>query len=102
MVERVKPVEHPMTAEERASSAKVAHVVAEGFKTKESGKGYMFNGVLITPFKKWAIDLVKREANREQISIVSRMAWREVLGYPENENVDSVWINAQKAMEKTA
>ena len=47
----------------------------------DDDKGYTFNGVLITHYKRWAVALMKREASGEQIPYISREAWREVLGF---------------------
>jgi len=36
------------------------------------------NGVAVTPFKQWALNLLKREASGEELEQVSAEAWREV------------------------
>lgn len=47
----------------------------------EEEKGYMFNGVLITKYKQWAVNLMKREAAGESLEAISKEFWREVLGF---------------------
>ena len=71
----------PLTPTEKAAAAKVADKVAREYKQEDENKGYTFNGVLITHYKQWAVELMKREANNEQIPVVSMEAWREVLGF---------------------
>lgn len=50
------------------------------------------NGVVITPYKQWAVNLIKREASGEDLQSISRESWREVLGYQKN-------YSAKKALE---
>jgi hypothetical protein len=38
----------------------------------------IINGVVITPYKQWALNLLKREASGEKLQTVSAEAWREV------------------------
>ena len=55
------------------------------------------NGVIVTPFKQWAVNLVKREASGEQLEIVSTEAWREVLGYGKDADAKTVLAEIRKA-----
>lgn len=43
--------------------------------------GYMLNGVLVTVYRQWAVNLMKREAKGESLPNVSKTGWREALGY---------------------
>ena len=96
MTTRTKPIESPLTPEERAAARKVADTVAASLKAKETkAKGYRVNGVLITIYKQWAVDLVKREAAGEMLPQISKESWREVLGYPRD-------IDAKKVLEGMA
>jgi hypothetical protein len=90
---RSTPAMAPLTNEQRAAAARVAATVAEGLKSKESNtKGYMVNGVLVTAYKQWAVDLMKREAGGESLQMVSMESWREVLNFPKD-------MSAKKALE---
>ena len=42
------------------------------------------NGVQITQYKQWAVNLIKREASGDHLEVVSKESWREVLGYPKD------------------
>ena len=87
---RLTPVEQPLTADERKAAAKIADKVATEFKAKDEAKGYMFNGVLITPYKQWAIDLMRREAAGESLPFISTTAWREVLQFDKETSAKEV------------
>ena len=79
---RIKSDDAPLTPEERNAARKVADTVAKAMKEKEDNdKGYMFNGVLITKYKQWAVNLMKREADGESLPQISKESWREVLGF---------------------
>jgi len=83
----------PLTPEDRQAAAKVAKTIADAMSAKEANtKGYMVNGVKVTVYKQWAVDLMRREAGGEQIPMVSMESWREVLGYPKD-------MSAKKALE---
>ena len=78
----------PLTPEEKAAAAVVAEKVAEGMRAgsaKKSGD-YWLNGVLVTKYRAWAVNLLKREASGDQIELVASEAWREVLGYPKDKD----------------
>lgn len=47
----------------------------------EPHKDYYFNNVLVTAYKKWAVNLMLREARGEQLPHISKESWREVLGF---------------------
>lgn len=83
----------PLTREDRQAAAKVAETVAKAMSAKEANtKGYMVNGVKVTVYKQWAVNLMEREARGEQLPMVSMESWREVLGYPKD-------TDAKKALE---
>ena len=83
-------VEQSLTADERKAAAKIADKVATEFKAKDEAKGYMFNGVLITPYKQWAVDLMRREAAGESLPFISTTAWREVLQFDKETSAKEV------------
>jgi len=86
MVNRVKVELPPLTPEEKAAAAVVAEKVAEGMRAgseKKTGE-YWLNGVLVTKYRTWAVNLLKREAAGEFIHLVSAEAWRTVFGYPKD------------------
>ncbi len=98
MANRVKVEIKPLTKEEKAAAAVVADKVAEGFMSKEDKSGeYWLNGVLITKYRQWAVNLVRREASGEQIEIVSAEAWREVLNYGKEADAKAVLTEIKKA-----
>jgi hypothetical protein len=83
----------PLAPEERVAAAKVSETIAKAMSAKEANtKGYVVNGVTVTVYKQWAVDLMQREAGGESIPIVSMESWREVLGYPKDQD-------AKKALE---
>ena len=83
----------PLKPEERVAAAKVAETIAKAMSAKEANtNGYMVNGVLVTVYKQWAVDLMRREAGGESLPMVSTESWREVLGYPKD-------MSAKKALE---
>lgn len=55
------------------------------------------NGVVVTPFKRWALNLVRREAAGEQLQLISTEAWREVLNYGKDANAKTVLAEIRKA-----
>lgn len=75
-------VDKPLTPEERQAAAKVAETVAKGLREKDQAKGYMVNGVNVTKYRQWAVNLMKREAAGEALPRISMESWRETLGYP--------------------
>lgn len=88
----------PLTPEERAAAAKVAETVAKAMSAKEANtKGYYVNGVLVTVFKQWAVNIVNREASGEQIPEVSKKAWRDVLNYESTVNAKDVASKIRQA-----
>jgi hypothetical protein len=88
----------PLTPEERAAAAKVAETVAKAMSAKEANtKGYYVNGVLVTVFKQWAVNLVNREASGEQIPEISKQSWREVLNYESSADANDVADTIRKA-----
>lgn len=90
----------PLTPEDRKAAAKVAETVAKAMSAKEANtKGYMVNGVLVTIYKQWAVDLMKREAGGEQLPVVSAESWREVLGYPADTNAKQALESVKKQKE---
>ena len=98
MLTRTKVELKPLTKEEKAAAAVVADKVAEGFRSKEDQAGeYWLNGVLVTKYRQWAVNLVKREASGESMPIVSTEAWREVLGYGKDANAKTVLAEIRKA-----
>jgi hypothetical protein len=98
MTARTKVELKPLTKEEKAAAAVVADKVAEGFRSKEDQAGeYWVNGVLVTKYRQWAVNLVKREASGESMPIVSTEAWREVLGYGKDANAKTVLAEIRKA-----
>lgn len=79
---RTTKVEPPLSQDEREAAAKVARVVSDALKAKYAkAQGYLVNGVRITPFREWAVNLVLREASGEQIPSISSASWRSMLGY---------------------
>lgn len=98
MTARTKVELKPLTKEEKAAAAVVAEKVAEGFRSKDDKSGeYWVNGVLITKYRTWAINLVKREAGGEQLEISSTEAWREVLNYGKDADAKAVLAEVKKA-----
>ena len=63
----------PLTPAERVAAAKVAQTVAKAMSEKKENP----NGK-----KQWAYRLMGREAKGESLPHVSKMFWREALGYP--------------------
>ena len=41
----------------------------------------VINGIEITVYKMWAVNLMKREAAGESLEAISKESWREVLGF---------------------
>jgi hypothetical protein len=76
----------PLTPDEKAAAAVVAEKVAEGMRAGSEKKtgDYWLNGVLVTKYRTWAVNLMKREAAGEQIEVIAAESWREVLGYPKD------------------
>jgi hypothetical protein len=98
MSSRTKVELKPLTKEEKAAAAVVADKVAEGFRSKEDKTGeYWVNGVLITKHRKWAVDLVKREASGGHLDIAANEAWREVLSYGKDADAKTVLSEIIKA-----
>lgn len=80
-----KPAMAPLSSEDKAAAAKVAELVTKSLSAKEANtKGYLVNDVLVTIYKQWAVDLVKREAGGESLQMVNKESWREVLDYPKD------------------
>jgi len=77
----------PLTPEEKAAAAVVAEKVAEGMRAgSEKNTGdYWLNGVLVTKYRTWAVNMLRREAAGEQIEVIAAESWREVLGYPKDQ-----------------
>ena len=83
MLMRTKVELPPLTPEEKAAAAVVAEKVAEGMRvSKGKDDSFYLNGVLVTKYRTWAVNLLKREAAGEQIEVIAAESWREVLGYP--------------------
>jgi hypothetical protein len=98
MTARTKVELKPLTADERKAVQIVADKVAEGFRSKEEiAKEYWVNGVLITKYRQWAVNLVKREAGGEQLDIAANEAWREVLNYGKDADAKAVLAEVRKA-----
>jgi hypothetical protein len=98
MTARTKVELKPLTADERKAVQVVSDKVAEGFRTKEeAAKEYWINGVLITKYRQWAVNLVKREAGGEQLEISSTEAWREVLNNGKDADAKTVLADVIKA-----
>jgi hypothetical protein len=90
MLTRTKVELPPLTPEEKAAAAVVAEKVAEGMRaTKGKDESYYLNGVLVTKYRTWAVNLMKREAAGEQIEVIAAESWREVLGYPKDHQAKS-------------
>lgn len=90
----------PLKPEERVAAAKVAETIAKAMSAKEANtKGYMVNGVLVTIYKQWAYELMVREAAGEHLPIVSMEAWREVLGYPKEQDAKQALEAVKKQKE---
>jgi hypothetical protein len=106
MSARTKVEVKPLTADERKAAQAVADKVANGFRSKEeAAKEYWVNGVLVTKYRQWAVDLVKREAGGDQLEVVSLEAWREVLGYDKDADAKAVLAQVNEAvamMQKAA
>jgi hypothetical protein len=99
MVNRVKVDLPPLTPEEKAAAAVVAEKVAEGMRAgsqKKTGE-YWLNGVLVTKYRTWAVNLLKREAAGEFIHLVSAESWRSVLGYPKDASAGLAFIDLKNA-----
>ena len=89
----------PLTPEEKAAAAVVAEKVAEGMRAgreKDTGD-YWLNGVLVTKYRTWAVNLMKREAAGEQIEVIAAESWREVLGYPADHEAKSAARDLENA-----
>ena len=85
MLTRTKVELPALTPEEKAAAAVVAEKVAQGMRsTKGKDDSYYLNGVLVTKYRTWAVNLLKREASGEQIEVIAAESWREVLGYPKD------------------
>lgn len=85
----------PLKPEERVAAAKVAETIAKSMSEKEANtSGYMVNGVLVTVYKQWAVNLMRREAGGESMQSASTDAWREVLGFTKE-------TTAKQALEQT-
>lgn len=76
----------PLTPAERVAAAKVAQTVAKAMSEKKDNP----NGK-----KQWAYRLMEREAKGESLPHVSKIFWREALGYPMD-------TEAKTAMEQAA
>lgn len=63
----------PLTPAERVAAAKIAQKVAQSLGAKDEKP---------KDFKRWAYRLMEREAKGESLPHVSKMGWREALGYP--------------------
>lgn len=85
-------VDKPLTAEERQAAAKVAEAVAKGMREKAEESGIKVNGVSITKYRKWAVNLMQREASGEQLPSISMETWRLVFGFPTD--IDAKTANA--------
>lgn len=97
---RKSPAMAPLSSEERAAAARVANEVSKSLKSKESNaKGYIVNGTLVTVYKQWAVDMIKREAGGEQLPIVSMESWREVLCYPKDQDAKLALESVKKSRE---
>lgn len=86
MLMRTKVDLPPLTPEQKAAAAVVAEKVAEGMRAgsaKNTGD-YWLNGVLVTKYRTWAVNLLRREAAGEQIEVIAAESWHEVLGYPKD------------------
>jgi hypothetical protein len=99
MINRVKVDLPPLTPEEKAAAAVVAEKVAEGMRANSDVKAgeYWLNGVLVTKYRTWAVNLLKREAAGEFIHLVSAEAWRTVLGYPKDHEAKAALRDLQNA-----
>jgi hypothetical protein len=99
MLARTKVELPPLTPEQKAAAAVLADKVAEGMRAGSEQKTgeYWVNGVLVTKYRQWAVNLVKREAAGEQLAITSSEAWREVLNYGKDANAKTVLDEIMKA-----
>ena len=89
--------EQKLTPDERAAAAKVAYAVAASLRAKAQASdktaSIIVNGIPITPYRQWALNLMRREAGGERLNIVASDSWREVLGYSND-------VTAKQAIEQ--
>ena len=102
MLARTKVELPPLTPEQKAAAAVLADKVAEGMRAGSEQKTgeYWVNGVLVTKYRTWAVDLVEREAIGESIPIVSCEAWREVLNYGKDADAKTALVEIRKQLTK--
>jgi hypothetical protein len=100
MVNRVKVDLPPLSQEEKAAAAMVAEKVAEGMRANSEAKAgeYWLNGVLVTKYRTWAVNLLKREAAGEFIHLISAEDWRAVLGYQKDTNANAAFNDLQSVL----
>lgn len=71
----------PLTLAEKAKWQEIQHKALESVE-KPKEKLPVINGIQIDKYRKWAVNLMKREASGEAINDISRQAWREALHFP--------------------
>jgi hypothetical protein len=97
---RKSPAMAPLSPDERKAAARVAETVAKSLGAKESNtNGYLINGTLVTVYKQWAVNLMHREAGGEMLESISKEAWREVLGYPKDQDAKQALEAVKKQQE---
>lgn len=71
----------PLSLAEKAKWQEVQSKALESVE-KPKEKLPVINGIQIDKYRKWAVNLMKREASGEAINDISAKAWREVLRFP--------------------
>lgn len=84
----IKENKRPLTDDEkrRWKAAQEKALTEAGKITNDKPHDLKINGIIIDKYKQWAVSLITREAGGEALQQVSMDAWREVLGYPKDQD----------------
>jgi hypothetical protein len=96
-----KENKRPLTDEEkRRWKAAQAKALNEADSiTKDKTATLEVNGIMVDKYKQWAVNLMHREAGVEMLESISKEAWREVLGYPKDQDAKQALEAVKKQQE---